>query len=210
MICYLVYCCPSSNYYGLWILLFWDGNAQHKKKLTVEEDFTFPWRPLRGLGCKLGLSVVQLLFQHGIFLLGVLQELLCVDVTVGLRLQLPLQVQDMNLQAQGSSVCNHSQMAQRPSVALHVSYGEEHAALWQKHLGLYFLPNKHSTFTLTSWFLVRECLCSTSLSSFFFSWDISRSSFSIWLLSLCFVSVSDLSSIPWKTSTTHFVYNISQ
>lgn len=75
---------------------------------------------------------------------------------------------------------------------------------------LSFSSKQVQQFPLTSWFLVRECLCSTSLSSFFFSCDISRSSFSIWLLSLCFVSVSDLSSIPWGKTTMHFAYNTPQ
>lgn len=51
---------------------------------------------------------------------------------------------------------------------------------------------------LTSWFLLSRWRCSTSCSSLFCSWEISRSCFSSWLVRRWRVSVSDLSRVACR------------
>lgn len=76
---------------------------------------------------------------------------------------------------------------------------------------LYFkltLINKQLNYMLTSWFLLSRCRCSTSCSSLFCSWEISRSCFSSWLSRRWRVSVSERSRVAWKNTTVNILNHV--
>lgn len=60
------------------------------------------------------------------------------------------------------------------------------------------MSQKTLNLVLTSWVLLSRWRCSTSCSSLFCSWEISRSCFSSWLVRRWRVSVSDLSRVACR------------